>query len=290
MEYSVYLSVFAAFVILFEGNSCNVEAVLTNVKTSSNLTTDRVGDLKEILINQDLTQKIQLVQNVMQVMNDVQILKNDVKSLEMENSHLKAEIENKTRMMTDVQTLENDVQRLKNEYSFTKKEFGNHLINTKNESCTRTLECLNQKPHVAFYAYYSGNFKALPTGTTLIFDSVETNLGRGYNRGTGVFTAPTSGVYAFTWTLHAAGLHVAGSSGRNYGEMNASIKQNGVTKGAIVADTEKKYDQAASTGFVVLSLSAGDEIKIVSDKFHGQGSMYSNDKTGRTSFSGFQIT
>ncbi|XP_062609780.1 complement C1q tumor necrosis factor-related protein 3-like, partial [Saccostrea cucullata] len=155
--------------------------------------------------------------------------------------------------------------------------------------CTKTLECLNQKTHVAFYAFYSNNFKALPTGTTLIFDSVETNLNSGYNKITGIFTAPTSGVYAFTWTLHAASLHVAGSSGSNYGEMNASIKLNGVTKGAIVADTETQYDNAAGTGFVILNLKAGDEIKIVSG-YTGQGAMYSTNQNGRTSFSGFQIT
>ncbi|XP_062609784.1 complement C1q-like protein 3 [Saccostrea cucullata] len=187
-------------------------------------------------------------------MNDVQKLKNEVQCLETKNSHLKAEIDYKTN------------------------------------SCTRTLECLNQKPHVAFYAYYSDNFKGLPIGTTLVFNSVETNLGSGYNKRTGIFTTPTSGVYAFTWTLHAAGKHIAGSSGSNYGEMNTAIKLNGVTKGVIVADTETQYDNGAGTGFVVLNLNAGDEIKIVSDRYGGQGSMYSSDQNGRTSFSGFQIT
>ncbi|XP_061195668.1 uncharacterized protein LOC133203887 [Saccostrea echinata] len=293
MEYAFYLFVFVAIITTFEGNNY-CEAVLTNAKTTSNLTADRVSDLKEILINQDLTQKLQLVQNVIQIMNDVQTLKNDVQRLKKENSYLKREVENKTNIiqmhvMTDVQSLENDVQSLKSEYSYIKREFGNHLINTRNERCARTLECLDQKTYVAFYAYYSNNFKALSTGTTLIFDLVETNLGNGYNKKTGIFTAPTSGVFAFTWTLHAAGKHVAGSSGSNYGEMNAAIKQNGITKGVIVTDTETQYDNAAGTGFVVLSLKAGDQIKIVSNNYNGQGSMYSTDQNGRTSFSGFQI-
>ncbi|XP_062617936.1 C1q-related factor-like [Saccostrea cucullata] len=248
MEYTLSLFVFVTFVLIFDGNNY-VEPVLT----SSNLTTDREGDLNKILINQDLTQKIQLAQNVIKVMNDVQKLKNDVQRLETENSHLKAEIDYKTN------------------------------------SCTRTLECLDQKTRVAFYAYYSNNFKALTTGTTLVFDSVITNLGNGYHNRTGIFTTPSSGVYAFTWTVNAAGLHVAGSSGNEYGEMNASIKQNGVTRGSIKADSERKNDDDSATGFVVLSLSLGDKIKIVSDKFNGQGGMYSDDEYGRTSFSGFQI-
>lgn len=218
----------------------------------SNLAIDRVDDVKEVLINQDLTQRLQLGRNVMQVMKDVQKLKNDVHRLETENYHLKAEIVYQTN------------------------------------SCTRTLECMDQKIHVAFYVYYSNNFKALTAGTTLVFDSAITNLGNGYNKRTGIFTTPSSGVYAFTWTVTAAGLHVAGSSGQ-YGEMNASIKQNGVTRGAIRADTESKYVDGAATGFVVLSLKAGDEVQIVSDTFNGQGSLYSEDSHGRTSFSGFQI-
>ncbi|XP_062586362.1 complement C1q-like protein 3 isoform X1 [Saccostrea cucullata] len=186
-------------------------------------------------------------------MNDVQKLKNDVQRLETENSHLKAEIKNKT------------------------------------ESCTRTLECLDQKTHIAFYAYYSNNFKALATGTTLVFDAVITNLGNGYDKRTGIFTAPSSGVYAFTWTVNAAGSHVAGSSGNQYGEMNASIKLNGVTRSAVKIDSERKNDDDSATGFVVLSLNLGDKIQIVSDKFDGEGGLYSDDKYGRTCFSGFQI-
>ncbi|XP_048766775.2 collagen alpha-1(X) chain-like [Ostrea edulis] len=152
----------------------------------------------------------------------------------------------------------------------------------------RTLQCSEQTaPAVAFYAYFSHSFKALSARTTFVFDAVETNIGKGYNRRTGIFTAPSSGVFAFSWTIHAAGSHVAGSSGK-YGETAAVIVQNGVAKGSIYADTEKKYDDAASTGFVILHVKRGDRIQIVSPH-KGQGAFYSSPDNGRTSFAGYRI-
>lgn len=99
----------------------------------------------------------------------------------------------------------------------------------------------------------------MPEGSIFIFDIVETNLGNGYNKTTGIFTTPTSSLYAFTWTVEAAGKHVVNpiNSNSQYGEINAALKQNEVVKGVIVADTEKQYDIGSATGFVVLETKAG---------------------------------
>lgn len=140
---------------------------------------------------------------------------------------------------------------------------------------------------VAFYVYYSRTFKALQQNQPFIFDVVETNYGNGYDKNTGVFTAPSAGLYAFSWTIHAAGTHQAGSSGQ-YGEMVAVLKQNGVAKGSIYADTEKEYDDDSGTGFVILAVSTRDTFQIVSQT-EGQGAFYSTMSNGKTSFSGFRI-
>lgn len=146
----------------------------------------------------------------------------------------------------------------------------------------------SNKAHVvAFYAYFSNNFKFLLAGQTFVFDSVETNLGNGYNRKTGIFTAPTGGVYAFTWTIVAAGTHAAGTSGA-YGETTAQLRQNGAPRGSVKVDSEKEHDDEVSTGFVVLSVRAGDEIQIVNPGT-AEGSFYSNFGSAKTSFAGFLI-
>lgn len=83
----------------------------------------------------------------------------------------------------------------------------------------------------------------MPIGSTLIFDTVETNIGNGYSKTTGIFTAPASGLYAFTWTVHAADRFlVLPKKTSEYGEINAALMQNGAVKGVIVADTEREWE------------------------------------------------
>lgn len=133
----------------------------------------------------------------------------------------------------------------------------------------------------------SRTFKALSIGQPFLFDAVETNIGNGYDRKTGIFTAPSKGVYAFSWTIHAAGSHHAGSRGQ-YGEMAAVLTQNGVVKGSIYADTEKASDDASATGFVILASEKGEKFQIICP-MAGQGAFYSTRLNGKTSFTGYCI-
>lgn len=77
-----------------------------------------------------------------------------------------------------------------------------------------------------------------------------------------------------------------------YGEINAVLMLNGAVKGVIVADRERERerDSGPSTGFVVLETKAGDRFRIAVTEWDGQGDIFSNDKNGGTTFSGFQVS
>uniref|UniRef100_K1PU36 Complement C1q-like protein 4 n=1 Tax=Magallana gigas TaxID=29159 RepID=K1PU36_MAGGI len=57
---------------------------------------------------------------------------------------------------------------------------------------------------VAFYAYMSQDFPNPGASHTLVFDTVVTNVGSGYHSTTGVFLAPETGVYVFSWSMRLA--------------------------------------------------------------------------------------
>jgi hypothetical protein len=54
---------------------------------------------------------------------------------------------------------------------------------------------------VAFHAALKYSLRNVPANTILKFEEVLLNKGNGYNPKTGIFTAPTNGIYSFEWTF-----------------------------------------------------------------------------------------
>ncbi|XP_063411325.1 uncharacterized protein LOC134694253 [Mytilus trossulus] len=79
------------------------------------------------------------------------------------------------------------------------------MVNPKSNAISRKERILLQPENmagdglVAFYSYMSHSECNPSTRHTLIYDVSVTNVGSGYNQVTGIFTAPTSGVYVFIW-------------------------------------------------------------------------------------------
>nr|XP_011430624.2 complement C1q tumor necrosis factor-related protein 3-like isoform X1 [Crassostrea gigas] len=66
---------------------------------------------------------------------------------------------------------------------------------------------------VAFHVYLTNSISSLSQNQTIKYDHVITNIGEGYDKTTGKFTAPVDGVYSFTWTYltkHGAVAYVGG--------------------------------------------------------------------------------
>jgi hypothetical protein len=116
---------------------------------------------------------------------------------------------------------------------------------------------------------------------TLIYDVAHTNVGGHYSPLTGVFSAPTHGVYVFTWNVYSN----ASPSTYAYTEILVnSIVACGSYQGA-----NGSGNAITSPATVVLELNQGDEVHIRTSAIrHIAGKIYSN-LAYRSTFSGWKL-
>lgn len=133
---------------------------------------------------------------------------------------------------------------------------------------------------VAFFAYLSQSLSlaSVKKHQTIIYDSVDLNIGNGYDKTTGKFTTPSSGLYVF---------HVAtGSLDRSHSTVELVV--NNVVKDIGWADSMNHPDRAVSTTATPVSLNEGDVVLARIGEQHGGNKIESN-KYIRSSFSGFKL-
>lgn len=58
--------------------------------------------------------------------------------------------------------------------------------------------------NVAFYSFLTRNLHEPSTNHVIVYNNVITNIGGNYNKYSGVFTAPQSGTYVFTFTVYCS--------------------------------------------------------------------------------------
>ncbi|XP_063419139.1 complement C1q-like protein 2 [Mytilus trossulus] len=112
--------------------------------------------------------------------------------------------------------LENKVQEMQKQYS------------TEIKSVKETL--LKQSPSIVTFLarLVSPAYGAIAGKATVKFETIKENIGNGYNSGTGIFTAPTKGLYHFTASARQSRsgyLHLG--MFRNGEEMAVSVALNG---------------------------------------------------------------
>ena len=96
----------------------------------------------------------------------------------------------------------------------------------------------------------SNNGVTLSTRSTLQFDRAITNIGNGYNPHAGVFTAPLTGVYAFSLIVMVPHAH---------GPLRLSIMKEGATLDRVfVRDTDSPDDRGST--LVTTQLAAGEQV------------------------------
>ncbi|XP_063409121.1 uncharacterized protein LOC134692593 [Mytilus trossulus] len=148
----------------------------------------------------------------------------------------------------------------------------------------KALKARDLSRQVAFTAYISSSINGnnFGKGRTMIYDKIVTNKGDVYNKNTGKFTANSDGTYAFTWTINAGW-------SPSHGEVTIELMKNTAQQGVQNVDTERDYDNASSTAFTVITLSAGDVVFTRSSPYEAPEGNLRSDKFGRWTFSGWKL-
>ncbi|XP_063397450.1 uncharacterized protein LOC134681740 [Mytilus trossulus] len=185
-----------------------------------------------------------------------------------------------------VTELKSSERKLRNELVRLQNVFIERLSRADNDD----VQYIKMRKFIGFSAYMSTSFvdghsSSLSEGKTLIFDQTETNTASVYNTNTGIFQAPSSGMYAFTWTI-CVNSNI--KEGGGYGEFGTDLVVDGRICGKVHADTETGGDDACSTGFVTKYVRGGGTVYLRNTSDH-QGRLRSSDGHTRTTFSGWKL-
>ena len=103
---------------------------------------------------------------------------------------------------------------------------------------------------------------------TLIFDVVKANAGNGYNKFSGLFTAPVSGLYALACSISMKGQGAFASY---------AIIKNAEIVGTFFVDAELNVEYRSSSMTVIVSLQVGDVLFVrTSSTYAPHGNVLSN--------------
>lgn len=133
---------------------------------------------------------------------------------------------------------------------------------------------------IAFYAYLSDSVRSPCVHQTLIFRTVITNVGGSYNRHSGVFTAPVSGVYVFNWNIYSG----------FRGDITSELMVNSSRKGGRRSDSRVTNEDHSSSGCIVVNIKKGDVVFIRMHPKHTlKGGIISYPGLYESTFSGWLL-
>lgn len=144
-----------------------------------------------------------------------------------------------------------------------------------------------QPPHpshnaTAFYAYLSSDVAHPGQGQILKFDAVKTNAGNGYHPNSGIFIAPETGYYVFSWTSR---IKHYGSTGEDHA---LELIINGQIFGSIYMKSLTGEDGQA-TGLATAHVNKGDDVYIQTHHQDPGSGAIRSDFYGRSSFTGWKL-
>ncbi|XP_071148680.1 complement C1q tumor necrosis factor-related protein 3-like [Mytilus edulis] len=149
------------------------------------------------------------------------------------------------------------------------------LVEDNDEKCDCARR-VSEPGKVAFMAKNSDSLVNIPGKSAVVYNTVMTNLGNGYDKSTGTFTAPSNGVYNFSWTV----VTHFGKYFFTYLALNGKLIARNYTGGRVGSE------HISSTQKAVLEIKKDDKVFVkVQDDLIGQFMLGDSWST----FSGYKL-
>ena len=148
----------------------------------------------------------------------------------------------------------------------------------KNQYLTFCITGQEQTPHntVAFYAYMSHDLAAPSAGHVLVFDVIKTNVGSAYNHHDGIFTAPSTGSYVFSWTV----------TSWYHSYVYSELMVNSSSFGKLLTNSDEINDEHVASSVVAVALTQGDVVYV---RVAGSKGTLASRGNILTSFTGWKL-
>jgi len=142
------------------------------------------------------TQELEIIKELMTEITDLKWTVQTLRRIDTEKENVISELKEKLDGIKRDYKYETKIVRTKNDLT------SNVNIKVISKRSSPRLSRRRRAPvNVAFSAYLSKNVNLDLNNTAIPFDKVLLNDGARYNSTTGTFTAPLSGIYAFTFTF-----------------------------------------------------------------------------------------
>lgn len=133
--------------------------------------------------------------------------------------------------------------------------------------------------NVAFFAYMHQDLPTPSPRYTLIFDVVRTNSGNHYNKFSGIFSAPRTGTYVFTWTVYCY------AGGHTY----LQVVVNSNVYISSYCNASGAFWHRSVSGTVVAKINQGDVVFIRTNPAVSNRGNVMSSSSHRTAFAGWLL-
>lgn len=180
----------------------------------------------------------------------------------------------KEKVQLQMSQLENEIQRKPDVFKRVRKSSG-----SQNESQYFNAEINGRTGLCAFSSILSRDKRGTGNSQTIVFDNVITNTHNAYNGHTGIFTSPSTGVFAFSWTMN--------SEGFGFYELMHNSEVKTTTSSESIG--RPHLERASVSATIVLELRENDVVFVRTHHAWGQGRYIVSNSLMKSSFSGWQV-